>query len=61
VTKKYVLPLVEFAQVTQDNVSIVFFDSHGSRGQDEDYLKNQSPTWFERQYDDYIKLAQYDK
>lgn len=59
VTKKYVLPLVEFAQVTQDNISIVFFDSHGSTGQDEDYLKTQSPNWFERQYDDYIKVAQH--
>lgn len=47
-----------FAHVTQDNISIVLFDAHGSTGQDENYLKNNQPDWFERQYDDYIKVAQ---
>lgn len=46
-----------FAHVTHDNISIVFFDSHGSTGQDESYLKNNSPDWLERQVDDYIKVA----
>jgi hypothetical protein len=58
--KKTTFDLFRFAHVTQDNISIVFFDSHGSTGQDESYLKNQ-PDWFERQYDDYIKVAQYEK
>lgn len=47
-----------FAHVTKDNISIVLFDSHGSTGQDEHYLQNNQPDWFERQYDDYIKVAQ---
>ncbi|CAF1639034.1 unnamed protein product [Adineta ricciae] len=59
VTKKYALPLVEFAHVTKDNISIVLFDSHGSTGQDEHYLKNNQPDWFDRQYNDYIKVAQH--
>jgi dipeptidyl aminopeptidase/acylaminoacyl peptidase len=46
-----------FAHVTQDNISIVLFDAHGSTGQDESYLKNNQPDWLERQYDDYIKVA----
>ncbi|UJR28644.1 hypothetical protein I4U23_009876 [Adineta vaga] len=59
VTKKYAFPLVEFAHVTKDNISIVLFDSHGSTGQDENYLKSNQFDWFERQYDDYIKVAQH--
>lgn len=42
----------------EDNISIVIFDSHGSTGQDENYFKNNNQNWFERQYQDYIKLAQ---
>jgi len=49
--------LFRFAHVIQDNISIVLFDAHGSTGQDEN-LKNNFPDWFERQYDDYIKVAQ---
>jgi dipeptidyl aminopeptidase/acylaminoacyl peptidase len=50
--------LFRFAHVTQDNISIVLFDAHGSTGQDENYLRNNVVDWFERQYDDYIKVAQ---
>ncbi|CAF5113705.1 unnamed protein product, partial [Rotaria sp. Silwood1] len=57
VNKKYVVPLTEFIQVIHDNISIVIFDSHGSTGQDESYLKNNFQDWFERQYEDYIKLV----
>jgi hypothetical protein len=56
VTKKFVLPLLEFAHVTQDNISIVLFDAHGSTGQDESYARNND--WFDKQFDDYIKVAQ---
>ena len=47
-----------FIHVTQENISIVLFDAHGSSGQDENYFKNNLPDWFERQYEDYIKVAQ---
>ena len=46
-----------FVHVTQDNISIVLFDSHGSTGQDENYLNSQ-PNWLDRQHSDYIKVAQ---
>ncbi|CAF0954267.1 unnamed protein product [Adineta steineri] len=59
VTKKYALPLFEFAHVTYDNISIVLFDAHGSTGDDENLLKNNIPDWFRRQYLDYIKVAQH--
>ncbi|CAF0987125.1 unnamed protein product [Rotaria sp. Silwood1] len=59
VNKKYVVPLTEFIQVIHDNISIVIFDSHGSTGQDESYLKNNFQDWFERQYEDYIKLVKH--
>ncbi|CAF3436510.1 unnamed protein product [Rotaria socialis] len=59
VTKKYMLPLIEFAHVTQDNISIVLFDAHGSTGQDENYLKNIESSWIQSQYDDYIKVARH--
>ncbi len=36
----------------------MLFDAHGSTGQDENYLTNNMPDWFERQYEDYIKVAQ---
>ena len=52
------IELFRFVHVTQDNITVVLFDAHGSSGQDENYLKNTHPDWFERQYDDYIKLAQ---
>ena len=74
VTKKYVLPLAEYVyvrsrfvenlfvfsyvQVIEDNLTIVMFDAHGSIGQDENYLKSNSQDWLERQYQDYIKVAQ---
>ncbi|CAF3916312.1 unnamed protein product, partial [Rotaria sp. Silwood1] len=32
VTKKFVLPLAEFAHVTQDNIIIVLFYAHGITG-----------------------------
>lgn len=44
--------------VVQDNIGVVLFDPHGSSGQDESYLKSNFEDWFERQYEDYIKLAQ---
>lgn len=47
-----------FIHVTQNNISIVYFDAHGSTGQDENYLKNNGPDWFHRQFEDYNKLAQ---
>ncbi|CAF1161992.1 unnamed protein product [Rotaria sp. Silwood1] len=59
VTKKFVLPLAEFAHVTQDNISIVLFDAHGSTGQDENYLKITESNWFQSQYDDYMKVAKH--
>ncbi|CAM4778334.1 unnamed protein product [Rotaria magnacalcarata] len=59
VNKKYVQPFTEFIQVIHDNISIVLFDAHGSAGQDEHYLKSNFQDWFERQYEDYIKLAQH--
>ncbi|CAF2409910.1 unnamed protein product [Rotaria sp. Silwood2] len=66
VNKKYVAPLTEyfyfiFIQVIHDNISIVIFDSHGSTGQDESYLKSSFQDWFEQQHEDYIKLVQYFK
>ncbi|CAF1087184.1 unnamed protein product [Rotaria sordida] len=59
VNKKYVVPFSEFIQVIHDNISIIIFDAHGSMGQDESYLKNNYQDWFERQYEDYIKLVQH--
>jgi dipeptidyl aminopeptidase/acylaminoacyl peptidase len=49
--------LFRFIQVIEDNISIVIFDAHGSTGQDESYLKSNFQDWFERQYQDYIKVA----
>ena len=46
-----------FVHVTENNISIVLFDAHGSVGQDESYLKSHSHDWLNEQYDDYIKLA----
>lgn len=43
--------------VTENNISIVLFDAHGSLGQDESFLKNNQRDWLEEQYDDYIKVA----
>ncbi|CAF1283981.1 unnamed protein product [Adineta ricciae] len=59
VTKKYVLPLDDYIQVIEDNLTVVMFDAHGSIGQDENYLKSNSQDWLERQYQDYIKVAQH--
>ncbi|CAF4091113.1 unnamed protein product, partial [Adineta steineri] len=59
VNKKYILPLADFIQVIQDNISIVLFDAHGSTGQDESYLKSNFQNWFERQHEDYLKVAQH--
>lgn len=47
-----------YVHVTQDNISIVLFDSHGSTGQDENYFRNSQPNWLERQQNDYIRVAQ---
>ncbi len=54
---KYFFGLFRFIQVIEDNISIVIFDAHGSTGQDESYLKSNFQDWFERQYQDYIKVA----
>ncbi|CAF1150393.1 unnamed protein product [Adineta steineri] len=59
VNKKYILPLADFIQVIQDNISIVLFDAHGSTGQDESYMKSNFQNWFERQHEDYLKVAQH--
>ncbi|UJR20892.1 hypothetical protein I4U23_024001 [Adineta vaga] len=59
VTKKYILPLADYIQVMENNLTIVIFDAHGSTGQDESYLKSNSQHWLTRQYQDYMKVAQH--